>query len=278
MSQNYNANYVKRAQQFAKSQNQIQQSFQRDVIVPSLDKKYLRGASNTWGSTLPKNSGEMYNLELINQQNVDALTSRLPFTYTIPEEEKFVIRRRFTDDLGNAKFDFMGKNQAVGKVMLSPEYWDFVIKEMEREEAMALKTFIFNTMLKDFDRPTGKKYWKKRCPELFQELKDALKAKAANQYRKACIALDEPQNEDDFKFVYDQFVHPNIYATVQSMPDTIPNDMYDPQGWPNSQNIQKYGVYNTFGSNIEGNNPYPSGLYHIKTGQSYDKQNLNLKI
>lgn len=156
------------------------------------------------------------------------LTQRYPWTYNIDEEKKFNVIRRYTDEQGRARL-LDGRtnigaddNSIVGQAYVGPEYFEFVQKEMEREEAMAFKAFCYNNM--DISTPLKKEYWKAKCPELFQELIDALKMKQLLDFKKALIALEGPKGEADFEFVYKNFVNPDIYAQ-----NIDPNKQYPPQ-------------------------------------------------
>lgn len=274
--QNYSAGLVKRAQRFADAQLASQRKMQQDVIVPQLPGTSLRPTGHDWslsealGGTL-----DWHNVQIATEQSQQLLNSRYNYSYQIPEETKFLSHRKFTDDAGYARFDILDKKQTqIGNVHVTDQYWDFVVKEMEREEAMGLKAFIFNTMLRDFNRPTGKKYWKKRCPELFEELRQALIFKHQNQFNKAMVALNEPQTEEEWRFVYDQFVKPDAYGTTQVLNGAVPDVEYlnpfENPGLskiPTALNLKKEGIYNLKGSNFNGINPPSAKLYgdeHIK--------------
>lgn len=165
------------------------------------------------------------------------LTERYPFTYTIPDEKKWNVRRRFTDDKGNAMLIgrdrgrvweggvglVPGEFNTVGKVMLDESYFDFVQREMEREEADAFKCFVFNNM--DISTPVKKEYWKKRCPDLFEELKIGLTKKIADEFTEAIIGLNGPQNEEDYEWLWKNVVQKQLYTTKLDA-----NGNYPPRG------------------------------------------------
>lgn len=167
------------------------------------------------------------------------LNQRYPWTYNIPEEKKFNVIRRYTDSQGRAllldgqtDIGAGNNNPVLGQAYVGPEYFEFIQKEMEREEAMAFKAFCFNNM--DISTPLKKEYWKKKSPELFQELIDALKMKQLLAFRKALICLEGPKGEDDFEFVYQNFVKPNLYTENieqnKEYPPNAPTTLPFPQG------------------------------------------------
>lgn len=174
----------------------------------------------------------------------DEFKQLYPFTYPIPEEKKFNVIRRYTDEQGQARlldgtttlgdntYGTPGYNPVLGQVYLGPEYFEFVQKEMEREEAMAFKAYIFNNM--DISTPLKKEYWKKKNPELFQELIDALKLRRMVELEKDLIALEGPQGEEDFRAIYAHFVRPDLYAkplnATESFPPQLPTTSPFPQG------------------------------------------------
>lgn len=259
---NYSAGLVKKAQRFADAQLRAQQAMQSDVVVPNLGRAKLNTVSPEWYDKSATND-QTNSVKLVTDQVDGLLNSRFPYTYPIPQETKFDIKRRFTDENGFANFGFLGKDVQIGKAYVTPEYWEFLEKEIEREEAMALKAFQFNTMLADFDRPTGKQFWKKRNPELFQELKDALIFKHQNQFVKAMIALEGPQTEEEMRFIYNSFVNPKQYATIQNMPGAIEEngDNWYNNGTPTSENLQNTGIYTTYSSNRNTLNPESAKIF-----------------
>jgi hypothetical protein len=266
MSQTYSASLVKKAQRFSDAQLRTQRAMQNDVLVPQLELPNLRVVGPKYRTDTSKKTANLYN---VTKQAQNALNARLGYSYDIPEETKWLNRYQNVTDNGLAKFDFFGKDARLGKVFVPAEYWDFVVKEMEREQAMNLKAFIFNTMLEDFHRPEGKAYWKKRCPELFSELKEALKFKHKNEYLKAVIALEDPQTEEEWRFVYDHFIYPQAYATTQVLDGAVPEHQYDADDLPTLVNLKEQRIYNVEGSNRELINPGSAKYTSPIPGQGY---------
>lgn len=269
---NYNANLVKKAQRFANAQMASQRTMQQDVIVPKLGLDKVRAVGDKYFDTQLFPGLTITGENILNNNALvsNILNSRYDYSYQIPEETRFDVKRRFTDNNGFAKYNLLGQEKQIGQVHVGSEYWDFVVKEMDREEAMGLKAFIFNTMIKDFNRPTGKMYWKKRCPELFEELRQALIFKHQNQFNKAMVALNEPQTIEEWRFVYDQFAVPNYYGTTQVLDDAVPGDQYNATpgfvGLPTSENLNNQGIYNIKGSNKDGDTPVNAKVYDPRGG------------
>src|ERR1700759_1228058 len=143
--QNYSASLVQKSQRFAQAQLASQRAMQQDVIVPKMQSDQLMPVDNTWWrNQLRSGTAASRNVSNVTEQTREALNSRYNYSYQIPEETKFAVRRRFTDEKGFARYDLLGKETQIGLTHTGPEFWDFVVKEMEREEAMGFKAFVFN--------------------------------------------------------------------------------------------------------------------------------------
>lgn len=166
--------------------------------------------------------------ETIDRDNINAghervrqdLDTRYPFTYPIPQEKKWNLRDRFVSEEGQALFPApnMSASQtatgrdlpSVGKVFVPESYWDYQWQLYEREEVEAFKDFCFAQM--DISTPVKKEYWKKRCPALFKELVQGLVLKRQKEYNLDMLDLFDPQTIDDFQYLYDNMVKPDLYA------------------------------------------------------------------
>jgi hypothetical protein len=163
------------------------------------------------------------------------VNQRYPFTYVIPEEEKYHIQRRFTNDDGQALsmdrytgVDPAAMNSTMGQVFLGPEYFDYAAKEMERDQAVKFKTWVLNNM--DISSLLKKEYWKKRAPVLYQELISALLKKQAQELKLSMLNLVGPDNEADWEYVYTHMVQPELYnKPMQADGSTAPTVLPYPQ-------------------------------------------------
>lgn len=203
---------------------------QRTLNTPRLDNNVLYPFGAEFTQTI-RGRGQNKAAQNFESSIVD-LTKRYPFTYTIPEEKKFAVRRRFTNEDGTARY--VGDRppldaSVMGKVYVGPEYFDYVAKEMEREEAEAFKCFVFNNM--DISDPVKKEYWKKKCPALFEELLTALAIQRATEFKRDMILLYSPQNEEEFEFLYEQLMKPDQYTSTLS-PAIAPQRNVPTMPWP----------------------------------------------
>lgn len=179
------------------------------------------------------------NLENINVQ-LDLLT---PFTYDIPEEKRWASRARFVDKDGLAKpivDDSLIGNQTLGRANVPDEYWDFMVKEMDREEAQQFKLFMFGQM--ESDNPVKKAYWKRNNPIYYQEMQNGIQEKLKRDFLEQTILLHSPQNEKQFNWLYmNNFPTGNMLynqflteKNSENYPKSMPTVLPYPQGHINA--------------------------------------------
>lgn len=140
-------------------------------------------------------------VELLDD-TIKELNELYPFTYNIPDEKKFAVWRQMVDNQGIAQVvdSRTGNYTPIGKMYVPPDYYTFVKDLMDREEAKDFKAFVFNNM--DISDPVKKDYWKKKNPELFNELMQGYNRKEMLRYLMSYITLKGPETEEEWKFLY----------------------------------------------------------------------------
>lgn len=238
-TKNNNSKTLARGIALDQGRTQTRNVHQQILDVPKRRVRDVIPVGQEWATSSEPTTEEKNNIRNNLTEARKNLQQRYPWTYTIPEEKKFNVIRRYTDQQGRAllldgqtNIGTGEENPVLGQAYVGPEYFEFVQKEMEREEAMDFKAFCYNNM--DISTPLKKEYWKAKCPELFQELIDALKMRQLLEFRKALICLEGPKGEDDFEFVYQNFVKPNLYTENleknKEYPPNAPTTLPFPQG------------------------------------------------
>lgn len=181
-------------------------------VTPPLSADSIDPYNPQWENSTSTDASDIRNIQSSLGHSRNNLKYRYPFTYTIPEEKKWNLHRRFTDERGNAlPIDRDPVRGVMGKVMLGPDYFAFVNKMMQKEEAEAFKCFCYNQM--DISTPVKKAYWKKRCPELYQELVDGLFKKMSIRFKEDTINLLGAENEQDYEWLWENVVKKQLYTT-----------------------------------------------------------------
>lgn len=138
------------------------------------------------------------------------LTRYYPYTFVIPEEQRYNIQRAVTDESGIAGMPVGlspdGTESSVGMNFLGKEYWDFLAKELERQRAKEFDEFVIDNM--DISTLVKKDYWKKRMPAYYQKVIRGGQMKLEKNFRLGRIMLEGPQSTDDWLFLYNNLVNP----------------------------------------------------------------------
>jgi hypothetical protein len=188
-----------------------------------------------------------------------ALTRRYPFTYIADPnaEKKFAVRSRFVDEKGRAINIQDQPGNKMGLAYLPPEYFQWRMDQMKKDEAEQFKVWVFNQM--DISTPVKKEYWKKRCPELFDELMEATAHEYERAYMTSMIELYSPQTEDEFLWLYNNVYMRGLYNNIVQ-PDG-PNP-------PNPSSLPFPQLANDLGNKTPFSNLKPDGSTESSWGLS----------
>lgn len=220
MSANYNPKEVKRASQLVKEQEALRQDHYKElhkiggirndakdytVQNVTVDPNYI---SNAVKSSDPRQVKDANNLLQSAETARIAQSSMYPFTYDIPDRDYWESRARYTDEDGMALYP--DQKSVMGKVFVGPEYFDYIRRINEREEAIKFQEWVLNQL--DISTPVKKDYVKRRFPHLFDLILQGQAKNLREKFTKDMVLLMGPKTIEDWRYVYNNIVKKDLYT------------------------------------------------------------------
>lgn len=194
-----------------------------------------------------------------------SLRTYYPYTYVIPEEERWKVQQA-VGTVGDGVVPAFGAlNQYMGKALLGEDFFQWQLDENKRQLGLEFEAFVINNM--DISTLLKKEYWKKKMPEYYEKVMAGGRKCLFEELRMGKIFLEGPASESDWKFLYNKLVQqnelPSSRGGVQALPlpptynsyTDLPGQRAINERNANSQNLISLNVANTL-QEEQGDAPY----------------------
>lgn len=217
MTQNYNPKEIKRASKLVNEQEALRQDRFKQLAKPggvarqgdydfSGDEEFYRNQEQGNQRDLQ----DFKNVDIATDQTRKSLNFLYPYTYDLPDREYWETRAKYTNEKGQALYVDEDPKAVMGQTFVGPEYYDYVRRLQERQEALAFQTWIINQL--DFSNPVKKDYVRRRYPQLFEFMVRGEEKKMRDKFTKEMILLKGPRSIEEFRYIYNNVVKSDLYT------------------------------------------------------------------
>lgn len=159
------------------------------------------------GSAMMANMATKTNITQVAPPGPNNENAKFPvqISTTDPEDAKWALRQRIVSDAGITPRQ--------GMAIAPPEFFDYAKRKMDDQEETAFKAWVLQQA--DLSEPEKVKWWFEHFPWMKTSREEVIDYVADVQRQAAKIALNGPQSEEDFRFL---FMKQNGLITVPDQP------------------------------------------------------------